>query len=407
MSAYSYLRQGFKMFGSDRRLKSGSFAKNQRGIALIVVLLVTAIVTIIVVESRWRFELTFSRASNRMASQQTYSYGYGIEDAAKVILRYDITGGDQNKDANGQQSGFGQNSGGNADNSDRDSDAADTSKADTLDDIWAEEITLPTDEGYVKINIVDAFSKFNLNALSIKTRTKNQTAFEKRFSAQQRLFIRLLQAIPLNDDDATEAQAQDEQEYLDLETATSITEAITDWIDSDNEVTGFGGAENDYYAGLEPPIVAANRPFISVSELLIIQGMTPKLYEKLLSYVTVLPDNTTIFNVNTVPLEMFRAINAPKESGPLSIEEAEFLAEEQSSGWEDINEFRASSGFESTFPALSDGKANADTDGLTTASSFFEVNGEVGIGDKIKRTKSLLVRDREQISVLRRSDSLL
>lgn len=377
-----------------------SFPLNQHkqaGVALIVVLLIGAIVSIIVVESAWRFELTFSRASNRMASQQTYSYGYGIEDAAKVILRYDITGGDQNNSENGAAgSALGSLNGAQ----EQDGDSADTSKADTLDDIWAQEITLPTDEGYVKINIVDAHSKFNLNALSVKARGQNQTAFDKRFSGQQRMFIRLLQSIPLSEED-------EDPEYLDEQMATNLTEAITDWIDADNNVTGFGGAESDYYSSIEPPIVAANRPFISVSELLVIQGMTPQLYEKLLPYVTALPDNVTAFNVNTVPLELFRTINAPKETKPLSIDEAEFLAEEQSSGWEDINEFRTSSGFESTFPALSDGKANADTDGLTTASSFFEVNGEVGIGDKIKRTKSLMVRNNQDVSVLRRSDSLL
>lgn len=53
--------------------------------------------------------------------------------------------------------------------------------------------------------------------------------------------------------------------------------AIQDWRDGDNAVTP-GGAEADYYAGLQPPRQARNGPLQSLRELLMIRGVTRELF---------------------------------------------------------------------------------------------------------------------------------
>ncbi|MBU6402066.1 MAG: general secretion pathway protein GspK, partial [Verrucomicrobia bacterium] len=55
-----------------------------------------------------------------------------------------------------------------------------------------------------------------------------------------------------------------------------LVAAILDWRDPDNEVSP-GGAEADYYLGLQPPYLPRNGPLQTVSELLMVRGVTPVL----------------------------------------------------------------------------------------------------------------------------------
>jgi type II secretory pathway component PulK len=64
--------------------------------------------------------------------------------------------------------------------------------------------------------------------------------------------------------------------------ATQVPEiiaSIQDWIDPDND-TRMGGAESDYYQGMDPPYMAKNGPIDDLSELLMIKGIRddPELY---------------------------------------------------------------------------------------------------------------------------------
>jgi type II secretory pathway component PulK len=58
-----------------------------------------------------------------------------------------------------------------------------------------------------------------------------------------------------------------------------IISSVQDWIDPDDD-TRMGGAESDYYQGMDPPYVAKNGPIDDLSELLMIKGIkdNPELY---------------------------------------------------------------------------------------------------------------------------------
>ena len=144
--------------------------------------------------------------------------------------------------------------------------------------------------------IYDAQGKLNLNNLS-----------DAPF---QLLFIRLIQVI-----------APD----VDSTTAQNITSGIVDWI-----TPGMNNSPFDaYYAKLNPPYRSPHRPMMSVSELRLIRGMTPKLYTKLAPYVTALPDKTNL-NINSVAvpiimsfspsitLETAKAFDAFRKQAPLT-----------------------------------------------------------------------------------------
>ena len=82
----------------------------------------------------------------------------------------------------------------------------------------------------------------------------------------------------------------DEESRLNLNTAdvdmlsrlpfitSDLPPAILDWRDPDNTVTPGGGAEQDYYVGLQPPHLPRNGPFYSVRELLQVRGIPPDLF---------------------------------------------------------------------------------------------------------------------------------
>jgi hypothetical protein len=61
--------------------------------------------------------------------------------------------------------------------------------------------------------------------------------------------------------------------------ASSIEDSILDWCNS-NSTSGFSGAKDEYYTGLNPPYYCKNGPIDDLSELLLIKGIagTPDIY---------------------------------------------------------------------------------------------------------------------------------
>lgn len=100
---------------------------------------------------------------------------------------------------------------------------------------------------------------------------------------------------------------------LDAERIQTIIDSLKDWIDTDNEVTG-SGAENDYYRSLDKPYAAKNGPLDTVEELLMVKGMSRELYygtqeaPGLEKYLTIYGDGK--ININTCPKLMFRVLAA-------------------------------------------------------------------------------------------------
>jgi general secretion pathway protein K len=100
---------------------------------------------------------------------------------------------------------------------------------------------------------------------------------------------------------------------LDERKAAEIVDAIKDWIDTDEQVTGYG-AESSYYASLDSPYQAKNAPFDCIEELLMVKGVTKEIFigtkEKpaLAGYVTA--DSDGLININTAPKMVLRALSA-------------------------------------------------------------------------------------------------
>lgn len=76
----------------------------------------------------------------------------------------------------------------------------------------------------------------------------------------------------------------------------TIADSILDWIDPDPQHR-LNGAEDDHYQGLSPPYRAKNAPLDSVEELRLIRGVTPEIYDLLSAHLSVWGSGQV--NVNT------------------------------------------------------------------------------------------------------------
>ena len=100
---------------------------------------------------------------------------------------------------------------------------------------------------------------------------------------------------------------------LDKRKVDEIVDSIKDWIDADNSVTGYG-AETSYYSSLDPPYEAKNAPLDCIEELLMVKGITSEIFygtkEKpgLARYVTA--DSEGAININTAPKIVLRSLAA-------------------------------------------------------------------------------------------------
>ncbi len=78
--------------------------------------------------------------------------------------------------------------------------------------------------------------------------------------------------------------------------ATDIADAIIDWRDEDDEPLD-NGAENAYYESLEDGYPCKNGRFEILEELFLVKGITPDIYEKVKSRLTVFGSGQV--NINT------------------------------------------------------------------------------------------------------------
>lgn len=62
-----------------------------------------------------------------------------------------------------------------------------------------------------------------------------------------------------------------------VESATAVS-SILDWIDPDDEIR-INGTESEHYLSLSPPYRAKNGPLDDLSELLLVQGVTPAMFD--------------------------------------------------------------------------------------------------------------------------------
>jgi len=339
----------------------------------VLAMMIVALVSVVAVEISWRFELSISRSANRWNGIQAKAYLEGAEHLAMVVLKEDLENDE-------------------------------TSKADHLGESWAQQTEpFPTDHGWVSGKIEDAHGRLNINMLQPKPgacrngdqpRDSGQCPLAQspcdNYTSAQQLFVGLLQTLNL-------ARDEEEPVFLTVDQAEVITEAVLDWLDEDSEITGFGGAESDYYEQLEPPVSIANGQMVSVSELQVIKGMTPELYRLLLTNVIALPgDVVNRVNINTAKPNLLRTIKSMDNCDlvPHGEEVGESLSSFVRGGeFTDWQEMKDDPGLPTEWSDASQEIKIRQELFTFGPSEYFLLFGETGIGDDhVRRGQSLIRR---------------
>jgi general secretion pathway protein K len=232
------------------------YLANNRGMALVITLFVVALVTVLVLEYHFDASVEIDLAANFASDVQAYHLALsGVNFARALLLR-------------------------------------DDPQADGPEDLWyrlglipacfppqqlltlageagsgplptegTEEIvdTPSSDEGCVRLRIVDEQSKLPINALMPTggNQEPNPT------------WLRIF-----------------EQFFASFQIDQDILDALVDWIDQNDEPHGVSGAENAYYEALEHPYTAPDGPMRALGDLRLVRGFD---YETLAKFFPGVP----------------------------------------------------------------------------------------------------------------------
>lgn len=221
-------------------------SNQQRGVALLTILLMVVTATILAVGLLTRQDRMMRETSILLRQDQSLQYALAGESLFGALLV---------------------------------ASAKDNANVDSAKSIWAKPIPpYPVEDGAVMGKLIDQSGKFNLNNLYHDGQSD---------PAAIAYFKRLLTQVGL---------------------PSGLSSAVLDWQDPDDNTADADGAENSFYLGQQPSYQAANRPFGQVDELKKVRGFDAKSYQLLAPYVVALPQ-LSLININTAPMPVMAALD--------------------------------------------------------------------------------------------------
>ena len=310
--------------------------KQQQGIALITILVMVALATILAATIAKRQANTAENTAYLMRQNQSLLYAKSAEAFFSELLV---------------------------------DDADNAGAVDSLQENWAKPMpAFPVEDGFVSGTLQDESGKFNLNSL-------------------------------VNDEGVPNPQAKlwFEKLLLRVGLPEKLSEAVIDWQDADDEISGTMGAENSYYQGLPQGYLAANSKFHNVEELKLVRGFEDQKYLQIVDYVSALPASDSKVNVNTAPAMLLASLD-PK----LDINAVEQALQKRQTNLEyfsNINDLWATEPFKQVSPDVQS-QVNAL---LGVQSNYFKAKIEVLLSERKRQFSSDLVRKDKTVYVVYRS----
>ncbi|OLQ86564.1 general secretion pathway protein GspK [Vibrio ponticus] len=318
---------------------------NQRGVALLIVLLILAMMTAVAATMSERLFGQFKRSANQVNYQQAYWYAMGAEALA-------IEGIEQSY---------------------KDSDTINLSQH------WAiEEQNFPLDYGSLTGRLIDRQACYNLNSL-VDTQAPSN-------SQQAPYVVNVLQDL------LSELEVD---EYV----AEIVAHSAWEFVDRNNNINSVTGVEDSTYEAMSPDYMAANSVLADESEFRAINQVSGEVMEKVRPYICALPTSEFRLNVNTLMPEQ-SALLVAMFAKQLSESDAKSVLENRPfDGWGSVDDFLA----ETQIAALSDAVKNAAKGYLTVDSRYFELDAQVVVNESRVRIRSLLFSaNRETATVISR-----
>ena len=223
---------------SARRFNEKSVT-GQRGVALVTILLVVAVLTAVLSRVSLSNQVWSIQVEHAASQAQARQAGRAVHTWVASILEED------------------------------------NELFDAYTDDWAQTVpAIPVSWGQAQGWLEDMNGRFNVNNLVDQQGRVNTDALKH--------FQRLL---------------------LVLELQEGIAQAVLDWMDVDSEVSGTWGAEDAYYLGQLPAYLPSNQRLGEVDELRMVRGISEEVWQRLKPHVIALPTTTRVnVNTATVPV---------------------------------------------------------------------------------------------------------
>ena len=302
------------MGGTERMRRPAQLHLRHReqGVVLLSVLLILALLAALAYQLVGRHSLVVAQARLTYGGDQALSYALGGEAYARQLLYEDWS-----------QTGPG---------------------IDTLLETWAQPLQpFEIDQGFLEIQIRDLNACFNLNSIASGNRNANLVKFKT-----------LLRNYNIPD---------------------SVGDLWRDWIDPDQEISGFGAEDGDYLLA-EQAYRAANQRAGHISELNLLRDIDPESVAILRTLSCLLPNEELQLNVNTVSAATLASLSP-------ALTEAQMLTlSESDRTYENVNEVTGE--FPELLPAI---------DVLRVTSDYFEVQVRAEVDGNLTELASVLYRD--------------
>jgi len=297
---------------------------NEKGLALLLVLVVVALLAALVSDFAFSTLVDLRLAETFRDTVRASSLARGGITVGRELLRQDNNGWD----APG-----------------------------AVEELWSTPMeNIPVGGGYVSLRIADLDGRLPLNLL-VDSRGNPDVVMTERFR-------RLCEQLGLGDPD-------------------SLTDALLDWLDPDDEPRP-AGAETSYYLGLSPPYPAANAPLDSLDELARVKGFTVDMVGRLRPFVTAHGERK--LNVNSAPLEVLLAWDQE-----MTLEAAEtVVAGRARVPYKTLDQLKEAVGVD-IYSAL-----NRNLD-LTVSSRYFHISSQAEVGDGVRRLEAVVDRTRNDL----------
>jgi len=208
-------------------------------------------------------------------------------------------------------------------------------KIDELNEDWAIGIPgLPIEAGYLAGYLEDEQSRFNINSLL----------------------------------DSEEAVKRFKRLCNNLEVDSQFIPALLDWIDEDLETRYPDGFEENYET-----YRVANQIMVDVSELLLVNNITPEMYQKLKPHISALPTTSPI-NVNTMSETVYLSLGD-------DLDAEQFLSEREKDPFASVEDF------------IDRLQIPIEESGLSVSTEYFRAFGQVVQADLEYNFETVIYRD--------------
>ena len=255
--------------------------EGERGVALLIVILTVALLTVSVMEFTYSTQVEYRRTAHWLKARKAETLAESGVMIARTLLEYEYNLKRALRGATGGEA----------------NDPVITG----LTDMWARfcqddgfpscpsskptSCEIDTGDGGLALRIEDETGRFNLNRLA---RANQRGVRGPEFDMLDRLLL-------IGELDPT------------------LAGPIVDWVDTSDATYAFGpGAESPEYYALDLPYGPRNRPFETLRELALVAGIgTEELgrLRRLVNTVDPEAENAKTFNINTAPVEVLRAFD--------------------------------------------------------------------------------------------------